>query len=73
MVCLQHLHLAKCGLVGPCPLAIADAQELRTLNLADNPDLDGELPSSLAELHWLQVRRRAASQRSALGARAARV
>ena len=55
MAHLRELHLAKCGLEGPCPLSIADAKELVVLNLADNEDLDGELPSSLTELHWLEV------------------
>jgi hypothetical protein len=56
MTSLQTLQMAKCGFTGPCPLSIADAKELQTVNFSDNPDLDGELPTSLSELYWLEVR-----------------
>ena len=54
---LEELHLAKCLLEGPAPQTLADARELRLLDLSGNDDLDGELPQSLSELRWLEVRR----------------
>mmetsp|Transcript_14906 Transcript_14906/g.19328 ORF Transcript_14906/g.19328 Transcript_14906/m.19328 type:complete len:661 (+) Transcript_14906:1389-3371(+) len=50
---LEELHMAKCVLDGGCPASIADASELRVIDLSSN-ELDGDLPTSLIELTWLE-------------------
>lgn len=45
--------MSKCLLDGGLPASIADATELKTIDLSSN-ELDGDLPSSLIELLWLE-------------------
>jgi hypothetical protein len=47
---LRDLGLAKCNLEGPVHASIADAKLLEKFTVADNEEVDGEVPSSFLEL-----------------------
>ena len=52
---VTHLELSGNGLAGVLPAEFINFQELRTLGLSDNPDLDGVLPFTLIRLDRLEV------------------
>jgi len=51
---LTNLSLAKCLLEGPLPASLADAKALEHFTVADNEEVDGEVPLSFLELNWLE-------------------
>jgi hypothetical protein len=50
---LTALYLAQTMLKGGVPKSVADAKELEVLDLSENDELDGEVPTSLLELRRL--------------------
>ena len=50
----QTLSLGHNNLTGPVPEGIGSLGNLRRLDLADNPEMSGELPDTLTNLHLLE-------------------